>query len=135
MKLQLDEIGRLLGKQSKQEHTIARSVRLDTVWFVNPSNISHAFEVQNNGELKNAIHNLVVTRQRYPACRLYLVAVDEGEMKTIKLMLEELGTPFVNVVKGSEMDRLLRYLKQIESKMKKGWVQVEEQLMKVGLAT
>ena len=49
--------------------------------------MSNAFEVQNHGDLKNAIHNLEAVGRQYPSCKLCLVVCDGKDLKAAKHML------------------------------------------------
>lgn len=84
----LAEIGQFLGKSYEKECLLIPGgpVRLDLVWYEN-CEMSNAFEVQNHGDIKNAIHNLEAVGRQNPFCRLCLVICDDKDLKIAKQML------------------------------------------------
>lgn len=100
------ELGKLLGKECRNEYRLVQGVILDTVWYENnadTTSISHAFEVQNNGDIKNAICNLYITRRHHPNCRLYLVTNDEEDYIGAVRLLGLEKSESINVVLAKDI--------------------------------
>ena len=106
IKEKMAEFGELLGKECENEYRLMPSVILDTVWYrsdTDTNSLSHAFEVQNNGDIKNAICNLYITRIHHPNCKLYLVINDEKDYIAVgQLLGPEIGES-INVVLAKDI--------------------------------
>jgi hypothetical protein len=104
----------LLGKVYKVEYVLCEAVRVDIVWYDSSTSLfpSHAFEVQNHGESKNAIHNLEACRRRFPSCKVYLIVREEKEIGQIESLLANERNTIV-VLRVAKMEQWLGCLEQI----------------------
>lgn len=135
VKEKLVRLGHLLGMACQMEHALIKQgpVVLDTIWYDDLDStfaITHAFEVQNNGNLKNAIGNLEATKRYYPSCRLYLVIVDERELNTAKQLLGPTINKSIKVVSAADMDNLNSTLKEASKRIPPSlWETIRSNLM------
>jgi hypothetical protein len=113
----LKELACTLGKAFKNEHPLARSVRIDHVWFLHPlsSEITHAFEVQNKGDWKNAIGDLEAARRYHENCRLFVVVVDQKQIPTIRSLLNSQKNNHVKIVRLAQIRDWVETLKKLDS--------------------
>lgn len=121
VKDQLANLATIFGKVAKKECNLPDKcpIRLDLVWYDVPGGCrpSHAFEVQNNGDLKNAVINLVSWQSYYPSCQLYLIILhEELKMKAKQVLGPRLGT-VIKVITVSELHSILRSLSEIQRKI------------------
>ncbi|RJO62940.1 MAG: hypothetical protein C4542_01265 [Dehalococcoidia bacterium] len=115
IKNKMGHLAFLLGKVYKPEYVLCDPVRVDIVWYDSSTSRfpSHAFEIQNHGESKNAIHNLEACKRYFPSCKVYLVVREEKEVKQIETLLaSERNT--ISVLRAEQVERWLDCLTQID---------------------
>lgn len=117
IKDQLANLAALLGKTSKKEYRLGDKcpIRLDLVWYQIAGNSypSHAFEVHHNGDLKNAVVNLVACRSHYPLCKLYLIICSEQVRMETKQLLGPTLSHSIQVINASELCSIPQTLSEI----------------------
>ena len=116
LKAKVAELGHMLGMNWEMEKGLVEggNVRLDIVWFSDASrSISHAFEVQNRGDWKNAIGNLEAVRRYFPECKLFLVVSQEKEIETILKLLGEKMDDSIRVIPGDNPEKWHDILRKV----------------------
>ena len=135
LKLQLGELALLLGIAWKQEHELVKRgpVRLDMVWYADPRTISHAFEIQHRGNLKEAIGNLEAVNRYYPDCRLFVIIFNEKQISHANQLL---GTrkDSITILKASQIREWLSVLEKVHGELSPQIINVVKDIVDHGLS-
>lgn len=122
LKEQLGQLGIVIGMYGwATEYPLVKGgpVILDTVWYASRSSgITHAFEVQNRGDWKNAIGNLEATKRRYGQCKTFLVVSNESEIKPISQLLGARMDESIEVMRATEIEQWLEVLNKTSLKLR-----------------
>ncbi len=112
----LQELAGLIGKVFKNEYKLARQVRLDHVWFLHSrtNEISHAFEIQNKGDWKNAIGDLEAAKRYHENCRLFIAVADQEEVPVIRSLLNDQKNNYIKILNLSQLHAWVEVLREME---------------------
>jgi len=119
-KRRIFEFGELRNKTAEPEYRLTPDVKIDMVWHGGKKknkvkNLSHIFEVENEGCVKNAIHNLGTAQRYYPAAKLYLVIANAKKMDSSRRMVRDFKQEQINVIPAKDVSLLIGSLKVAQS--------------------